>query len=59
LAASRGHELADEHDEDWFRNPRAIEQLRAETRTPAVTTCSTEALDAGAATLQRALLAQL
>jgi hypothetical protein len=48
LAAAQAHELADEHDEDWFRNPRAIEQLRAEARTPASTTCSAEALEAGA-----------
>jgi hypothetical protein len=32
LAAARAEELRDEHDEDWFRNPRAIEQLRAEAR---------------------------
>lgn len=48
LAAARAHELAEEHDEDWFRNPRAIEQLRSEARTPAALTCSKEALEAGA-----------
>ncbi len=30
LAATRFRELTEEHDEDWFRNPRAIERLRAE-----------------------------
>jgi hypothetical protein len=34
LAARRAQELTDAHDEDWFRNPRAIEQLRAEARRP-------------------------
>lgn len=48
LAAARAHELADEHDEDWFRNPRAIEQLRAEARVPPAITCSGDALEAGA-----------
>lgn len=47
LAASQAHELSDEHDEDWFRNPRAIEQLRAEAHVPAAVTCSKEALEAG------------
>lgn len=34
LAARREQRLIEEHDEDWFRNPRAIEQLRAEARLP-------------------------
>ncbi len=34
LAAQRERELIEAHDEDWFRNPRAIEQLRAEARRP-------------------------
>jgi hypothetical protein len=59
LAASRALQLAEEHDEDWFRNPRAIEQLRAEAHMPPSTTCSTQALDAGARDLTRTLAAQL
>lgn len=55
LAATQADELADEHDEDWFRNPRAIEQLRAETGVPPATTCSAQALEAGV----KALSAQL
>jgi hypothetical protein len=55
LAAARAQQLAEEHDDDWFRNPRAIEQLRAEAREPVVTTCSSEQLSAGATTLTRAL----
>lgn len=51
LAAAHARELADEHDEDWFRNPRAIEQLRAEARVPAATTCSKEELAGGARAL--------
>ena len=36
LAPSRVEALVAAHDEDWFRNPRAIEQLRAEARLPPV-----------------------
>jgi hypothetical protein len=50
LAAARAEELADDHDEDWFRNPRAIEQLRAEARVPPSTTCTADQLRAGART---------
>lgn len=55
LAATRAEQLRTEHDEDWFRNPRAIEQLRAEARLPPATSASEEALNAGV----RALTAQL
>jgi hypothetical protein len=56
LAAAQAHELADEHDEDWFRNPRAIEQLRAEgSSTAPPTTCSQQALEAGVKALTRQL----
>jgi hypothetical protein len=59
LAATRAQSLAEEHDEDWFRNPRAIEQLRAEAREPLPTTCTADQLDAGARTLIRTLSSQL
>jgi len=36
LAPSRIEAMITAHDEDWFRNPRAIEQLRAEARLPPV-----------------------
>ncbi|HTV19625.1 MAG TPA: hypothetical protein VMG12_13160 [Polyangiaceae bacterium] len=36
-AVARADELIEAHDEDWFRNPRAIEQLRAEARRPPAT----------------------
>jgi hypothetical protein len=59
LAATRAGELAEEHDEDWFRNPRAIEQLRSEARIPAAVTCSKEALETGAQLLTRQLSERL
>jgi hypothetical protein len=59
LAATRARQLAEEHDEDWFRNPRAIEQLRAEARVAPPTSCSTEALEAGARALAATLTPQL
>ncbi len=58
-AAARAAQLAEEHDDDWFRNPRAIEQLRAEAREPPSTTVTSEQLAAGAAALLRALVPQL
>jgi hypothetical protein len=58
-AATRAQALAEEHDDDWFRNPRAIEQLRAEAREPVVTTCSPKELDAGASALMHALVQRL
>jgi hypothetical protein len=59
LAAQRAEQLAAEHDEDWFRNPRAIEQLRAEARVVPATTCSAESLEAGARCLKQRLVSQL
>ncbi|HKY39553.1 MAG TPA: hypothetical protein VJN18_26625 [Polyangiaceae bacterium] len=59
LAATRAQRLAEEHDDDWFRNPRAIEQLRAEAREPVTTTCTSEQLASGATTLLRSLTEQL
>ena len=59
LAATRSAWLAEEYDEDWFRNPRAIEQLRAEARLPPATTCTTDSLKAGRYDLLQGLVAQL
>jgi hypothetical protein len=58
-AASRSSELADEHDDDWFRNPRAIEQLRAEAAMPPATACTAQELEQGSAALARALSQKL
>jgi hypothetical protein len=49
LAASRHETLLQTHDEDWFRNPRAITELRAELNEPALTPLSAETLSLGAA----------
>jgi hypothetical protein len=44
LAARRTAALVEAHDEDWFRNPRAIEQLRAEARLPPAPQAEPEAV---------------
>ena len=54
----RERELATEHDEDWFRNPRAIEQLRAETRV-APAPLHDRKLGSRARSLKQALIAAL
>jgi hypothetical protein len=48
LAATRYDSLVQTHDEDWFRNPRAVAELRAELGEPAPGLPSAEALAAGA-----------
>jgi hypothetical protein len=58
-AATRARELAELYDDDWFRNPRAIEQLRAEAHSPVATSCSAEQLEAGARMLTQELGQQL
>jgi hypothetical protein len=47
LAASRYERLVQTHDEDWFRNPRAIAELRAELGEPAPELPDAAALSAG------------
>jgi hypothetical protein len=47
LAASDLRGLEDTHDEDWFRNPRAIDQLRAENALPPSPAAPEEAVSAG------------
>ncbi len=49
LAAHEHHRLVEAHDEDWFRNPRAIEQLRSEARMPPAVHVSAEELAAAEA----------
>jgi len=49
LAASRHETLLQTHDEDWFRNPRAIAEVRAELNEPWLTPLSAAALSAGRA----------
>ena len=54
LAVARTEALIEAHDEDWFKNPRAIEQLRAEASLPPATTVEPERVErALAQTLKR------
>ncbi|RYZ08169.1 MAG: hypothetical protein EOO73_08895 [Myxococcales bacterium] len=55
LAFEQSTRLVEEHDEDWFRNPRAIEQLRSEARVPPPITAGKEALERGAQALREHL----
>jgi hypothetical protein len=48
LAASRHETLLQTHDEDWFRNPRAIAELRAELSEPAAPALDELTLNHGA-----------
>jgi len=59
LAASRHETLLQTHDEDWFRNPRAIAELRAELSEPSFSPLNAEALTAGADSAQARLQALL
>ncbi|HTA88289.1 MAG TPA: hypothetical protein VK745_01885 [Polyangiaceae bacterium] len=47
LAASRQEALVEAHDDDWFRNPRAIREIRAELDEPRASNPSADALSAG------------
>jgi hypothetical protein len=59
LNAAGSQAFADEHDEDWYRNPRAVEQLRAEASMPPATRTSAEQLEAGVQALAGQLAARL
>lgn len=47
--------LVNEHDEDWYRNPRAVEELRETARLPAATHAEPDVLERGAERLATAL----
>jgi hypothetical protein len=55
LAARRTEDLVASHDSDWFRNPRAVEQLRAEVDLSPATTTTEAELELGANALWRLL----
>jgi hypothetical protein len=55
LAAGKNLELTQEHDADWYRNPRASEQLRAEAELSPATTCAEDRLEADGRVLARLL----
>jgi hypothetical protein len=59
LAAERARVLRDEHDDDWFRNPRAIEQLRAEARLAPSAIADEAELERGMAALVSELSSKL
>ncbi|HVW25367.1 MAG TPA: hypothetical protein VHC69_08350 [Polyangiaceae bacterium] len=48
LAGGAHRQLVERHEEDWYRNPRAIEQLRDEARLSPERTAAEAALAAGA-----------
>jgi hypothetical protein len=58
-AATFDARFVEEHDEDWYRNPRATDEVRAVLALPPETTTVREALDEGASTLRRSLYASL
>jgi hypothetical protein len=45
LGVERAEILRETHDSDWFRSPRAIEELRAEAGSPAPTAVDPSALE--------------
>jgi hypothetical protein len=52
LGASRFQELLEAHDVDWFRNPRAVDQLRSEAALPPRTSCESTQLQSGVLALR-------
>lgn len=51
--------LEEEHDEDWFRNPRAIDQLRSEAQLSPSTRATADDLRVGSARALARLSARL
>lgn len=56
LAADLQERLIEQYDEDWFRAPRAVEQLRDEAKLPVTWRADPEALTRGRRLLQRWLM---
>jgi hypothetical protein len=54
-ALTRAEQLVEAHDEDWFRNPRAVEQLRAEAHLPPVVQADPERTQRSLALTQKRL----
>jgi len=55
LGAASSQRLTESHDEDWFRNPRAVDQLRSEAVLPPRFGADSEELAHGARVLGRLL----
>jgi hypothetical protein len=58
-ASAQAEALACAHDEDWFRNPRAIDQLRSEAVLPPQPTMDKAAYDHGSDLLYAKLVSAL
>ncbi|HEY8945550.1 MAG TPA: hypothetical protein VIM73_14880, partial [Polyangiaceae bacterium] len=54
-AFRREHELTEKHDEDWFRNPRAAREIRADLEIPPPRTLEGATFEGGLAVLQHTL----
>jgi hypothetical protein len=59
LGAAEGDRLVHTHDEDWFRNPRASDELRAGAELSPVLGVERSELENGARLLQREILGAL
>src|SRR5690606_37506518 len=59
LGQTEQQRLIEDHDEDWFRNPRVTDQLRSEARRSPVPNTTLEELERGQAALLRLLLEAL
>jgi hypothetical protein len=59
LAATQAASLRDVHDEDWYRNPRAVEELRDRARLSPEPRTDEELLDRGARELAATLCGAL
>lgn len=59
LAAARDTRFIHQYDEDWYRNPRAIEEIRETARLPPTSTVDENELAAGTQSLQSRLIAAL
>jgi hypothetical protein len=59
LAARQVERLIELHDEDWYRNPRAADQLRSETSLPPETTLDGDELQDSSSALVRRLASEL
>jgi hypothetical protein len=59
LGASLARTMVETHDDDWFNNPRATDQLRSESNMPPNTRTETNAVQQGADDLLAALKSAL
>ncbi len=55
LGALSAKQLTEAHDEDWFRNPRGVDQLRSEAGLPPATEVDSDLLKQGAHEFERIL----